>query len=274
MSDTELEALFGSSEPPDRGNRYEQLHGMLPDLEKRFKQKGVTIDLLRNLYRQAYPDGYGHTQFHNYFTVYIGRAKPVMHLEHKAGGKMYIDFAGEKLSVTDQETGEMQSLEVFIAILGCSQLTYVEAVPTQRKQDFIGVCENALQYFGGVPAAIVPDNLKSAVTKSSKYEPTINESFADFAEHYGTAILPARAYRPRDKSLVEGMVKIVYHRIYAQLNAHTYFTIAALNAAIREALEQLNNAPFKGRNYSRRQQFEEVEKEALQPLPVYRYEFK
>lgn len=274
MSDTELEALFGSVESPDKGPRYEQLQCMLADLEKRFKQRGVTIDLLWKLYRQAHPDGYGHTQFHTHFTIYTRRARPVMHIEHKAGDKMYIDFAGEKLSVTDKETGEVQSVEVFIAILGCSQLAYVEAVSTQRREDFIGACENAMQYFGGVPAAIVPDNLKSAVTKSSKYEPTINEAFADFAEHYGTTVLPARVYRPRDKALVEGMVKIVYSRIYAKVSSHAYFTLESLNAAIREALEQLNNALFKGRDYSRRQQFEELERGALQPLPVYRYEFK
>lgn len=274
LTDTELEVLFGSAEPPDKGERYEQLQRLLPDLEKRFKQKGVTILMLWKRYLQVHPDGYGHTQFHTHFTVYVGRAKAVMHMDHKAGDKMYIDFAGERLTITDKQTGEVQAVEVFIAILGCSQLTYVEAVSTQRRQDFIGACENAMQYFGGVPAAIVPDNLKSAVTKSSKYEPTINEAFADFAEHYGTAVIPARVYRPRDKSLVEGMVKIVYNRIYTQLNSHTYFTLESLNTAISEALEQLNNAPFKGRNYSRRQQFEEVEKETLQPLPVYRYEFK
>lgn len=274
MSDTELEILFGSAEPPDQDPRYEQLQQMLPDLEKRFKKRGITISLLWQAYRNIYPDGYGHSQFHSHFTSYTGRARPVMHIDHKAGDKMYIDFAGEKLSITDKESGEVQDVEVFIAILGCSQLTYVEAVCTQRREDFIGACENALQYFGGVPAAIVPDNLKSAVTKSSKYEPTINELFADFAEHYGTTILPARVYKPKDKSLVEGMVKIVYTRIYTQLSSHTYFTLESLNTAIREALEQLNNASFKGRHYSRRQQFEEIEKDTLQPLPVYRYQFK
>lgn len=146
-------------------------------------------------------------------------------MEHKAGDKMYIDFAGEKLSITDKHTGEVQNMEVFVAILGCSQLAY-------------------------------------------------NETFADFAEHYGTSILPARAYRPKDKSLVEGMVKIVYRKVYAVLSNCTYFSLDALNAAIRTAMEELNNAPFKGRNYSRRQQFEEVERGTLLPLPVYRYEFK
>jgi len=274
LTDTELEVMFSSVETPDKGPRYEQLQQLLPAMEKRFNKKGVNILMLWKEYLHQYPGGYGHTQFHSHFTDFIGRAKAVMHMDHKAGDKMYIDFAGDKLSITDKESGEVQAVEVFIAILGCSQLTYVEAVSTQRRQDFIGACENAMQYFGGVPAAIVPDNLKSAVTKSNKYEPTINEAFADFAEHYGTVVLPARVYRPRDKSLVEGMVKIVYSRIYSQLSTHTYFTLEALNAAIWEALEQLNNAPFKGRSYSRRQQFDEVEKETLQPLPVYRYEFK
>lgn len=156
--------MFDSSQPPDLGQRYDELLRLFPSIEKHFKQKGVTIDLLWRQYWQEYPNNYGHTQFHGYFIAYIGRARPVMHLEHKAGDKMYIEFAGEKLSITDQQTGEVQYVEVFVAVLGCRQLTYVEAVANQRRQDFIGACENALQYFGGVPAAIVPDYLKSAVT--------------------------------------------------------------------------------------------------------------
>ena len=113
---------------------------------------------------------------------------------------MYVDYAGDKLSIVDKQTGEIQEVEVFVAILGASQLTYVEAVMSQQKEDFIGACEGAILYFGGVPAAIVPDNLKSAVTKSNKYEPVVNETFADFAQHYGTTILPARSYKPRDKA--------------------------------------------------------------------------
>lgn len=187
---------------------------------------------------------------------------------------MFIDYAGEKLQVVDIETGEVRNMEVFVAILGASQLTYVEATESQKKEDFIIGCENAMAYFGGVPLAIVPDNLKSAVTKSDKYEPTLNETFADFAEHYGTTIIPARAYRPKDKSLVEGMVKIIYTRIYAAISKETFYSLAQLNAAIRTALEDLNNGFLKGRDYSRRQQFEEVEKPAMQALPAMRYEFK
>ena len=122
--------------------------------------------------RRLHCYGNGETDFHNYVSIDIGMTKSVMHKEHKASDKMYIDFADERLSITDKDTGDVQTIEVFVAILGCSQLTYVEAVATQRREDFIGACENALQYFGGGPAAIVPDNLKSAVTNSNKYEPT------------------------------------------------------------------------------------------------------
>jgi transposase len=187
---------------------------------------------------------------------------------------MYIDFAGDKLSIVDTESGEIKEVEVFAAILGCSQLTYVEAVMSQRKEDLISACENALHYFGGVPAAIVPDNLRSAVTKSSKYEPLINESFADFAEHYGTVVLPARAYRPKDKALVEGIVKIIYSRIYTVVQQQIHYNLDTLNTAILQSLELHNTSAFKGRDYSRRQQFEELEKHTLKSLPQYRYECK
>ncbi len=197
-----------------------------------------------------------------------------MHMIHKAGDKMYVDFTGEKLYIVDKETGEIIAVEVFVAILGASQLTYVEATASQKKEDFIMACENALHYFQGVPSAIVPDNLKSAVTKSSKYEPTVNETFADFAEHYQTAILPARAYHPRDKALVEGAVKIVYSRIYTAIDNKTFFSIEELNHAIGQELVVYNGKLITGRNFSRREQFEEVERAALMPLPLFRYEFK
>lgn len=274
MNDHELESLFTSNIEPQKDKRFEDLQLLLPHYEKEMKRRGVTMTLVWKQYRQLHPDGYEITQFYLYLRQYCKRFKPVMHMEHKAGDKMYIDFAGEKLSITDQESGEVISVEVFAAILGCSQLMYAEAVASQRKEDLIRACENALQFFGGVPSAIVPDNLRSAVTKSSKYEPTINETFADFAEHYSTAVLPARAYRPKDKSLVEGMVKIIYRCIYSTISTQIHFSLQSLNVAILNALEINNNAPFKGRDYSRRQQFEELERETLHPLPVYRYEFK
>lgn len=274
MTDHDLEQLFGSVEPVVKDARLDQLQTLLPEMEKQLKRKGMTILLLFEDYKKQYPNGYGITQFYKYFRYYLKRVQPTMHMEHKAGDKLYIDFAGEKLSILDTESGEIREVEVFVAVLGCSHLTYVEAVYSQKKEDFIKACESALHYYGGVPAAIVPDNLRSAVSKSSRYEPLINETFADFAEHYSTVILPARAYRPKDKALVEGMVKIIYRHIYTIVSKEVYTSLTALNTAIREALEVLNNAPFKARDYSRRSQFEEIERETLKPLPTYPYEFK
>jgi transposase len=274
MNDHALGSIFGNPVEPPKDTRYDELQLLLPGYAKQINRKGVTATLLWKQYRKQHPQGYELTQFYRYWREYTGRFRPVMHIEHKAGDKMYIDFSGHKLSITDAQTGEVKPVEVFASILGCSQLMYAEGVMSQKKEDLIRACENALQFFGGVPAAIVPDNLKAAVTKSSKYEPTINETFADFAEHYGTVVLPARAYRPKDKSLVEGMVKIIYRCIFATVTTKVYFSLISLNIAILEALEINNRAPFKGRDYSRRQQFEEVEQAALQPLPHYPYEFK
>jgi transposase len=274
MDDQALDLFFGSVPEPPPSDRYEKLQALLPVYEKLIKRKGVTVTMLWQKYRETCPDGYALTQFFRYWTLYVGKHRPVMHMEHKAGDKTYIDYAGHKLSLTDEQTGEIKPVEVFAAILGCSQLMYAEGMLSQKKEELVQGCENAFHYFGGVTAAIVPDNLKSAVTKSSKYEPTINETFAGFAEHYHTAVLPARAYRPKDKSLVEGMVKIIYRCIYAALADKVFFTLEALNEAILEALEKYNCALMNGRDYSRRQQFEEIERAALQPLPQYRYEFR
>ena len=274
LSDHELEKLFIESSPKLPDERFGRLQQLLPDIEKQMSRKGVTLLGLWEQYHAVNAPAYQYTQFKKYYHFYSNRVKPVMHMEHKAGDKMYIDFAGDKLSIVDTDSGEIKEVEVFAAILGCSQLTYVEAVMSQRKEDLIKACENALHYFGGVPAAIVPDNLRSAVTKSSKYEPIINESFADFAEHYTTVVLPARAYRPKDKALVEGVVKIIYTRIYSTVKQQTHHSLESLNTAILQSLELHNTMAFKGRSYSRRQQFEELERHTLKSLPQYRYEYK
>jgi len=272
MSDYELDMRFAILTDMRVDPRLEQLQSLLPGMEKQLKRPGVTMTQLWEKYKAQNPNGYAHTQFYRYYRLYANQVKPVMHIEHKAGDKMYIDFAGKKLHLTDAQTGEIREVEVFAAILGCSQLTYVQAVESQKKEQLIQCCENALHFFGGVPNVIVPDNLKSAVTKSSKYEPIINESFAAFAEHYGLAVIPARAYRPKDKSLVEGIVKITYSRIYAQIEKHVFHSLEELNRAIAVELEKHNSKLFSGRDYSRRQLFEEVEREVLKPLPLYRFE--
>lgn len=274
LSDKDLEALFVKGEEKPLSDKLQTLLALFPTLDKELKKKGATRQALWECYRADHPDGLGLSQFKHYLAEWKAQTSPTMRMEHKVGDKLYVDFAGDKLHIVDEGTGELTAVEVFVAILGASQLTYVEAVMTQGKEDFISACENALHYCGGVPQAIVPDNLKSAVTKSSKYEPTLNETFLDFAQHYATCILPARSYRPRDKALVENAVKLSYSRIYARISGVDYHNLSSLNTAIREALEAHNNALLKGRHYSRRQQFEEVERAALMPLPPLRYELK
>ncbi|MGN6478493.1 MAG: IS21 family transposase [Flavipsychrobacter sp.] len=274
LNDKELEDLFGKSNEKQPDPRLFDLQKRFAHIDKELKRKGTTRLMLWEDYRKEYPQGFQYTQFCFYYNQWKAQVNPVMHLEHKAGDKMFVDFAGDKLTIVDKDSGEVKEVEVFIAILGASQLTYIEAVVSQQKEDLIAACENALHYYGGVPAAIVTDNLKSAVTKSSRYEPTINETFADFADQYSTTVLPTRAYRPRDKALVEGAVKIMYTRIYTLIRRTVHYSLEQLNTAIRTALEQHNSQPLKGRHYSRRQQFEEVERSALSPLPVLRYELK
>jgi transposase len=273
-SDKELDSLFGDNLVPEPGDKYKTLEAIFPSIEKELKRRGITRQILWERYIARHPDGYRLSQFKHHYHQWLKRSKPVMHIEHVAGDKMFIDFAGEKLHVVNKETGEMTEAEVFISVLGSSQLTYVEAVLSQCKEDFIACCEHALYYYGGVPKAIVPDNLKSAVTKSSLYEPTLNQAFENFALHYSTTILPARSYKPKDKSLVEGAVRITYQRIYSVLDRKVFHSIEDLNKAIRDAFETHNNKRFSNRPYSRRDLFEEIERPVLSPLPLMPFEFK
>lgn len=272
-SEAELFRLLSEREKPN-DNRLEILHEVFPKIEHELKEPGVTRQGLWSEYKVEHPDGYNYTQFCLYFNKWLKSSEVTMHFEHKSGDKMYVDFAGHKMKLSDRTTGEVHDVEVFVAILGASRLTYVEAVPSQKIKDFIKVVENALHYFGGVPAAIVPDNLKSAVTKADRYEPELNHTFAGFGLHYGTAILPARSRKPRDKSLVEGAVKIAYSRIYAPLRHRTFTSVKELNEAIWEELEKHNDTKFQGKDYSRRELFDQIERQALGQLPATRYEIK
>jgi Transposase and inactivated derivatives len=274
LSDLDLQSLLQEQPIVPLSSKREILESLLPVYCKRLKRKGVTKEMLHQEYKSKYPDGYSRSGFCRHIQLYEKIHKSVMHLEHKAGDKLYIDFAGKKLSIVDIATGEVIPVEVFVAILPCSQLTYVEAVASQRKEDLILACEHTLQYLEGVPQVIVPDNLRSAVTKSSKYEAVINEDFASFADHYACTVIPARAYKPRDKALVEGAVKLIYRSIYLRLETRTFHDLKSLNAAIRVALEVHNNTPFSGRSYSRRDQFEEIERMTLRQLNPIRYELK
>lgn len=274
LSDQKLDHLFGENLMPEPSDKYKALESFFPTMEKELKKRGITRQLLWEKYIAINPEGYKVSQFKHHYRQWLKSSKPVMHIEHIAGDKMFIDFAGEKLHLIDKETGEITDVEVFISVLGASQLTYVEATLSQSKEDFINCCEHALQFYGGVPMAIVPDNLKSAVTKSSPYEPTLNQAFDNFALHYSTTILPARSYKPKDKSLVEGAVRIAYQRIYSVLDRKVFHTLEDLNEAIKGIVEQHNNMRLTNRPYSRRVMFEEVERPVLHPLPKLLYEIK
>ena len=273
LSNTSLEELF-KTEMPVISEKLKTLRSYFPEMEKALKRKGITREHLWKKYISEHPDGYRQSQFKEHYNRWQKQSVGVMHIEHKAGDKMYVDYAGNRLEIVNPDTGEIRHVEVFVAILGASQLTYVDASFSQQKEDFIQSCENALHYFGGVPQAIVTDNLKSAVIKSDRYEPTLNEAFRDFTLHYGLSPLPAGPYKPRHKALAEGMVKIIYRVIYPEIRKKNYTTLEALNKDILAELDKLNNQLMKGRPYSRRMLFEEIEREALQPLPAHCFEIR
>jgi transposase len=253
---------------------YPELYALFPSYIKELTRVGVSRVTLWTEYNLLYPNGLGYRQFCARFERWQDAQKVTMHFEHKAGDKLFVDFAGDKLHLVDAQTGEQITVEFFVAILPCSQLTYATAVMSQKKEDFILALNNALVYFGGVPQAIVPDNLKSAVIKADKYEPEINETLADFASHYGTCIFPARSRKPKDKALVENAVNILYGRIYAPLRNRIFHSLVELNASIFPLLEEHNNALQKEKGCTRREQFIELEQASLMALPTEKYVFK
>jgi len=273
LSDLELNNLFHPPRTKLPEGRLQQLYEYFPVVEKQLRRRGMTLKRLYQEYRSRYKEVYGATQFYRYYNLWSSKVSPSMVIHHKEGEQMYIDYAGAKLPYVDEFTGEIKKAEVFAGILGWSQYSYVEAVASQSTDDTIGAAENCLHYFGGSPQAMVTDNMKSAVDKASKYEPRVNENFAAFANHYGMIVLPARAYKPKDKSHVENLVKIIYQRIYACLPEHTVLTLKQLNAHILHQLELHNSAVLTGKTVSRKDQWE-LEKQSLEPLPEQRYELK
>ena len=267
-----LEGVSGGEGAP-KSTRYEQLSQQFPYFLKELKKTGVTRLLLWEEYLQEHPQGYQYSRFCDHFRIWRN-SEVRMHIEHKAGDKMFVDYAGKKLTVRDRRSGKEREVEVYVAVLGASELTYVEATESQVEKDWIRSNERALRYFGGSPQALIPDNLKSAVTRSDRYEPGINNTFDDFAKHYGLVIMPARVKKARDKALVENAVLLVYQRIYAPLRNRKYYLREELNEAIWELLEKHNHKNFQRLNFSRRELFEQIERKALRPLPPEWYPLK
>lgn len=273
LEDAELAELFTEDSQTEK-ERYETLAGHFSHFEKELLKPGCTLGALHQEYLLQHPDGYRYTQFCWHIRQWNKRTTPGGKLLHKAGDKLYIDFCGNKLSYTDKATGELIDVEVFIAVLPCSQYTFVKAAPSQKREDLISCLSACLQWAGGVPQAIVSDNLKSAVSKAHKYAPLINKTLADFALFYGCAVDPARPYHPQDKALVERSVELVYQRIYYPLSRHTFFSLEELNAEIARLLVVYNDYLFAHGGTTRRQQFIDTEKEWLQPLPQGRYHLR
>ena len=248
----------------------------IPDFQKVHKElqskKHVTLNLLWQEYKEQHPDGYQYSWFCQNYRDWTGRLDVVMRHEHRAGEKLFVDYAGQTVDLINQQTGEIHKAQVFIAVMGASNHTYAEATLSQKIEDWIGSHVRAFTFFGGVPEVIVPDNLKSGVTRACLYEPDINPTYNDLARHYNTVIIPARSRKPRDKAKAEAGVLLVERWILAKLRHHSFFSLADLNREIRKLLKILNEKPFQKLSGSRQSWFEEIDKPALRQLPSVPYE--
>jgi transposase len=243
-------------------------------LHRELRRKGVTLQLLWHEYKTEHPDGYQYSRFCDLYRTWCARLDLVMRQDHRAGEKLFVDYAGQAVDVVDPETGEIRPAQIFVAVLGASNYTFAEATWTQSLRDWIASHVRAFSFFGGVPELIVPDNLKAGVSKAHRYEPDLNPTYQDLAEHYGMAVLPARVRKPRDKAKVEAGVLLVERWILAVLRHRTFFCLEELNETIAALLDRLNDRPFqKLAGESRRTLFASLERSLLRPLPPAPYVF-
>jgi transposase len=266
LDDAALEALLFPSA------RQAQYHGAtLPDFQRIHLElrahRHLTLALLWQEYKRDHEDGYQYSRFCELYRTWRRKVDVVMRQEHRAGEKMYVDHAGPTISIVDPETGQARAASIFVAVLGASNYTYAEATWTRDLYDWIASHVRALEFFGGSTCAVVPDNWRAGVSKACWYEPDLNPTYADFARHYDTAVLPTRVRKPRDKAKVESAVLLVERWILAALRHQTFVGLAALNRAIRGLLERLNQRKFRKLNTTRAELFERVDRPALKPLP-------
>jgi transposase len=275
LSDSEVEArlfsLVGRNEPPARA---------AIDFEwiaREMRTPSVTLQLLWVEYRDAVvargdaAKPYGYSQFCDLYRSWRSKLPLVMRQEHRAGEKVFVDFSGTRPVIIDRETGTPTEVELFVAVLGASNYTYAEATRTQQLPDWLAAHVRAFEYFGGVPEIVVPDQLKSGVTIPDLHDPDVNAAYAELAAHYGTAVIPARPKRPRDKAKVEVGVQIAQRWILARLRKRTFFSVEELNEAIAELVEEMNARAFAKLEGCRRSAFEEIDRPALKPLPARRF---
>jgi transposase len=269
LSDEALEEILYGPKLPAQAER------PAPDpvwIHTELRGAGVTLELLHLEYLATQKDGYRYSAFCAHYRRWLERRRLSMRQVHKAGEKAFVDYSGQKPHLVDPDTGELIEVELFVAVLGASNYTYAEATATQRTDDFILGHVHAVEYFGGVPAVVVPDQLRTGIGQPCRYEPTLQQTYAEWARHYGTAVVPARPAKPRDKAKVEVGVQVVQRWILARLRHEVFFSLPPLNARIRELLGELNARPMKTYGgQSRRDLFERFDRPALQPLPPEHY---
>jgi transposase len=269
------EAVAGLGEPELEQRLYGSSAGRpsarpVPDgsaIHTELRKKGVTLALLHIEYLERHLNGYAYTQFCGYYRRWLGQQKRSMRQIHRAGEKLFVDYSGKKPEVVDPKTGEVREVELFVAVLGASSFTYAEATESQKSADFIASHVRTFEYFGGVAELLVPDQLKSGVTKACRYEPGVQRTYEEMAEHYGTVVMPARPRKPKDKAKVEVAVQVVQRWILAVLRHETFFSVAELNSRIRTLLDRLNDRPMRAYRASRRELFLRLDQPALRPLP-------
>ena len=255
------ERLYGRKLPSARPQpNFEHIH-----TER--SRPGVTLQLLHHEYLEEHPYGYQYTRFCDLYRDWLKRHRLSMRQIHKAGEKMFVDFAGQRPNLVDPSTGEVTEVELFVAVLGASSYTYAEAVASQKSPEWIRTHTNALEFFGGSTEVYVPDQLKSGVTRASRYEPDIQRTYREMAAHYGAVVIPARPYKPKDKAKVEVAVQVAERWILAVIRNETFSSLTELNARISELLEALNNRKMRAYGASRRELYERLDKPALRPLP-------
>ena len=271
MDDAALEnLLFAVTQNPVAANR------QMPDMEylyQEMKKKSVTLQLLWYEYKQANPDGYQYSQFCNLYRQWVKKLDITLRQEHRAGEKLFIDYAGQTVPIVDPKTGEITEAQIFVAVLGASNYTFAEASLSQDLASWIKSHVHAFEFFGGVAQILVPDNLKSGVSHPCRYEPDINPTYQDLAEHYDTTVIPARVKKPKDKAKVESAVLVSERWILAALRNYSFFSLAELNKLIGQKLEQLNNRSFQKLDSTSSKLFETIDKPELKPLPSRAYEY-
>lgn len=270
LTERVLEARLFPPLPPSKVARPE------PDwatVHRELGRKGVTLELLWQEYREHSPDGYQYSAFCQHYRAYAQALPVTLRQSHAPGERLFVDYSGQTVPLIDPATGEVRQAEIFVAVLGASNYTYVEATLSQGLADWTGSHVRCFEFLGGVPELLVPDNLKSGVIRPNFFDPDLNPTYHDLARHYGTAILPARVRKPRDKAKVEAGVLLAQRWILARLRHQRFFSLAELNRAIRPLLGELNGRPFKKLPGSRQSVFEALDRPALKPLPAIRHEF-